>query len=90
MVIRALFTISDLARLTRNPKMSVEEKRRENLDRGMPGNTGLPWTDDTRELVASQFQGGKTIEELATILERTRGGIRAELIKQELLPPDYH
>jgi hypothetical protein len=88
-VIRALFTISDLARSARNPKMSVEEKRRENLDHGMPGNAGLPWTDDARKHVASQYQDGKTIEELASILERTRGGIRAELIKQELLSPDF-
>jgi hypothetical protein len=88
-VIRALFTISDLARSARNPKMSVEEKRRENLDHGMPGNAGLPWTDDARELVASQFQDGKTIEELASTLERSRGAIHAELIRQGLLSPDF-
>ncbi len=70
--------------------MSVDEKRRENLDRGMPGNAGLPWTDDTRELVASQFQDGKTIEDLAATLERSRGAIRAELIRQGLLSPDFH
>jgi hypothetical protein len=89
MVIRALFTVSDLARPPQNRKLSIDERRRENLDRGMPGNAGLPWTDEARELVATQFKEGKTIEELAEILERTRGAIRAELIKQGLLPPDY-
>jgi hypothetical protein len=89
-VIRALFTVNDLTRSARSPKMSVDEKRRENLDRGMPGNAGLPWTDDGRGLVASQFQDGKTIEDLAATLERSRGAIRAELIRQGLLSPDFH
>lgn len=87
-VIRALFTVHDLARPAKKPTMSASEKRRENLDRGRPGNAGLPWTDDDRSLVASEFQNGKTIEELATTLERSRGAIQAELIRQGLASPD--
>jgi hypothetical protein len=88
-VIRALFTVHDLARPAAKLKMSASERRQENLDCGRPGNAGLPWTDDARALIASEFQKGKTIEELATTLERSRGAIRAELIKQGLVPPDF-
>jgi hypothetical protein len=88
-VIRALFTVHDLARPAAKPKMSASERRQENLDCGRPGNAGLPWTDDARALVASEFQKEITIEELATMLERSRGAIHAELIRQGLVSPDF-
>ena len=88
-VIRALFTVHEFVRRARKPPMSADEKRRENLDLGRPGNHGLPWTVDARSQVAMGFENGKTIEELATTLERTQGAIRAELIRQELLSPDF-
>ena len=69
--------------------MSVDEKRQENLDLGRPRNYGLPWVDDARSQVATGFEGGKTIEELAATLERTQGAIRAELIRQGLMDPDF-
>jgi hypothetical protein len=88
-IIRALFTVHDFVRQAKKPKMSVDEKRQENLDLGRPRNYGLPWTDDTRSQVASGFEDGKAIEELAATLERTQGAIRAELIRQGLLEPDF-
>lgn len=88
-IIRALFTVHDFVRQARKPRMSVDERRQENLDLGRPKNYGLPWKDDTRALVAKGFEGGKTVQELAASLERTQGAIRAELIRQGLLPPDY-
>jgi hypothetical protein len=69
--------------------MSAEERRRENIDRGRPRNAGLPWTDDDRSLVASAFHDGKTIEELASNLERSRAAIQAELVRQGLMSPDF-
>jgi len=69
--------------------MSVAEKRQENLDLGRPGNYGLPWSDDGRSQVAKGFEDGQPIDELAIALERTQGAIRAELIRQGLLSPDF-
>jgi hypothetical protein len=88
-IIRALFTVHDFVRQARKPRMSAGEKRQENLDLGRPRNYGLPWTDDARSQVAKGFESDKTIEELAVILERTQGAIRAELIRQGLLPPEF-
>jgi len=88
-IIRALFTVHDLVRQARKPRMSADEKRQENLDLGRPRNYGMPWTDDARSQVAKGFEDEKTVEELATTHERTQGAIRAELIRQGLLPPDY-
>ena len=88
-IIRALFTVHDFVRQARKPRMSADEKRQENLDLGRPRNYGLPWADDARSQVAMGFEDGKTIQELATTLERTQGAIRAELIRQGLLEPDF-
>lgn len=85
-VIRALFSILTNAK---KPRKSIEERRRENLELGRPGNHGMPWTEDTRSQVAKGFEDGKSIEELATTLERTRGAIRAELIRQGLVEPEF-
>ena len=87
-IIRALFTVHDFVLQARKPRMSADEKRQENLDLGRPGNYGLPWKDDARSQVAMGFEDGKTIEELATTLERTQGAIRAELIRQGLVEPE--
>ena len=88
-IIRALFTVHDFVRQARKPRMSADEKRQENLDLGRPRNYGMPWTDEARSQVAKGFEDGKTIEDLATTHERTQGAIRAELIRQGLLSPDF-
>lgn len=88
-IIRALFTVHDFVRQARKPRMSADEKHQENLDLGRPRNYGMPWTDDSRSQVAKGFEDGKTIEELATTHERTQGAIRAELIRQGLLSPEF-
>lgn len=88
-IIRALFTVHDFVRRARKPPMSPDEKRRENLDLGRPRNYGLPWTEDARAEVATAFQDGKHLAELAATFERTQGAIHAELIRQGLLPPEF-
>ena len=87
-IIRALFALHEFIQQARKPRMSADERRQENLDLGRPRNYGLPWTDDARSQVATRFEEGHSIEELAATLERTQGGIRAELIRQGLLSPD--
>jgi hypothetical protein len=88
-IIRALFTVHEFVRRARKPPMSADERRRENVELGRPRNYGLPWTDDARAQVATAFQGGKAIAELATTFERTQGAIQAELIRQGLVEPDF-
>ena len=88
-VIRALFTVHEFVRRARKPPMSAAERRQENVDLGRPRNYGLPWSDDARAEVATAFQDGKPIAELAATFERTRGAIQAELIRQGLIEPDF-
>jgi hypothetical protein len=88
-VIRALFKVHELAWPPGRSKLSVDEKRQRNIDRGMPRNAGLPWSDEDRDAVASGFKNGKTIRELATAMERSLTAINAELIRQELISPEY-
>ena len=88
-IIRALFTVHEFVRRARKPPMSADERRRENADLGRPRNYGLPWTDDARAQVATAFENGKPISELAATFERTQGAIQAELIRQGLVEPDF-
>jgi len=88
-VIRALFSILEFVKQAKQPRKSVEEKRRENLQCGRPRNAGLPWTEEDRAIVASQFAVGTTVDELANTLERSRGAIHAELLRQGLVSPEY-
>jgi hypothetical protein len=88
-VIRALFSLLDVAASSKKSRKTVEEKRRENLDLGRPRNAGLPWTDEDRSTVAARFAAGTTIEVLANTLERSRAAIHAELIRQGLVSPEF-
>jgi hypothetical protein len=87
-VIRALFFVLESVKVTRGPKKSIEERRRDNLELGRPRNAGLPWTEEDRALVKSRFQAGTSIENLAAELERSSAAIVAEVIRQDLVPPN--
>ena len=87
-VIRALFSILEFVRQSKTPRKSIEERRQQNLDIGRPRNSGLPWTEEDRAIVRSGFQEGKTIEKLAAELDRSTSAIVAEVIRQDLVPPD--
>ena len=87
-VIRALFSILEFVKNTKTPRKTVEERRQQNLEVGRPGNSGLPWTEDDRALVKSGFREGMSVENLAAKLERSPSAIVAEVIRQDLVPPD--
>ena len=87
-VIRALFSILELVKNTKTPRKTVEERRQQNLEVGRPGHSGLPWTEDDRALVKSGFREGMSVENLAAKLERSPSAIVAEVIRQDLVPPD--
>ena len=65
---------------------TVEQARAPDPERGprqtgMPGNTGLRWTPEEEERLATAFDAGKTVDELARAHNRTRAGIEARLVK---------
>jgi len=85
-VIRALFSMLESVKQVRQPRKSLDERRRENVELGRPMNAGLPWTEEDRAVVRSGFQDGMTIEKLASTLGRSSGSIVAEVIRQDLVP----
>ncbi len=87
-VIRALFSILEFVKNSKRPPLSVEARRRNNLELGRPKNSGLPWSEEDRALLRSGFQEGTAVKKLATTLARSSGAIVAEIIRQDLVPPD--
>lgn len=87
-VIRALFSILESVKYLRGPSKSIEERRRDNLEFGRPKNSGLPWTEEDRALVRSSFLDGMAVEKLAKTLGRSSAAIVAEVIRQDLVPPN--
>lgn len=76
--LRALFCAIDLMQ-----REAAREKRRERL----PANFGKPWSESEDTLVASAFDGGATVLELARQQGRTQAAIRLRLEKLGRLPP---
>ena len=85
-VIRALHTLlGHVATPARRRKLTPEQKQAANLDKGLPRNAGLPWTDDARDTLAELFREDAGIGALATRFERSNGSIIAELKRQGLI-----
>jgi len=84
-IIRAFYTL--LERVPK-PKKSPEERREENVVKGFPKNAGLPWREEERTAVAESFRNGVAVDQLATIHERTKTAIVAELIRQDVIKID--
>ncbi|MBA5238414.1 hypothetical protein L0Y26_13375 [Pectobacterium aroidearum] len=84
-VIRALFAVLSTINIKKKSKKTFEEKQQENIKTGRPKNAGLAWNDELREQLASNFQNGISINELAIFFERTKGAIMSELAKQGLI-----
>ena len=87
-VIRALFSVLESIKYIRGPKRSTEERRRDNLELGRPKNSGMPWTKEDRALVKSSYLDGMAVEKLAKSLGRSSAAIVAEIIRQDLVPPN--
>ena len=52
-----------------------------------PGNTGIRWTRDEEEQLASAFDAGKTVDEIVRRHNRSRAAIEARLVKLGKLDP---
>ncbi|MDC0357306.1 hypothetical protein OAO01_00690 [Oligoflexia bacterium] len=86
-IIRALLTVVEHATQP-NRKKSVEERRSENVAKGLPRNSGLPWNEEARAVVAKDFKQGMTVEKLAEAQARSRLAIVAELKRQGVISSD--
>jgi hypothetical protein len=76
--LRALFSAVDLM------QREVErDRRRERL----PANFGKPWSEDEDRAIATGFDAGAALAELARRHARTQGSIRLRLEKLGKLPP---
>lgn len=92
-VIRALFWAIERCgqnksvsiQFNQTKKKSVEERQRENMQRGLPQNTGLNWKEEARREVADSFRSGISITAIARKQLRTRGSITSELKRQGLI-----
>ncbi len=83
-VIRALFSVLDI----------TDDVRTDKPPRDRPEMHGKPWTAEDRERLAAAYLTGESENSLAEVFRRTRGGIRAELIRQGLIedtgaPPSH-
>jgi hypothetical protein len=71
-VVRALFVAAE----------SLEARARAARRSGnLPRNAGKTWTQEEDERLLAGFDGGTTVDALATAHERTRAGIEARLVK---------
>lgn len=62
---------------------ALQPERAKKLD--MPANHGKPWTPQEKEAVATFFEQGMAIKDIAHEHRRSVGGIRSELIRQGVI-----
>ena len=84
-VIRALHTLLGSVKSPPRGRLTPDQKQAANVEKGLPRNAGLPWTDESRTSVGEGFQEGEGVDSLAARLERTRGSIIAELKRRGLI-----
>ena len=79
-VVRALFIAVE----------SLEARSRAARRNGhLPRNAGKTWTAEEDERLLAGYDGGATVDALATAHERTRAGIEARLVKHGRLEADH-
>jgi hypothetical protein len=76
--LRALFSAVDLMQ-----KEVERERRRERL----PANFGKPWTEGEDRLLATEFDAGASLAEIARKHQRTQSSIRLRLEKLGKIEP---
>ena len=85
-IIRALFTCTQhIKHAPAKNKKTAEEKQAENKSKGLPKNTGLPWTKEVKAELASLYKAGRNPANLAQKFERSKYAILLELKKQGLI-----
>ena len=64
-----------------------EAKPSKAKDAALPAAAGKPWTEKEDQQLAAAFDGGATEKDLALKHQRTRGAIRARLVRLGKLDP---
>ena len=85
-IIRSLFVcIQAIQYPNKKVKRTDAQKQSDNLDKGLPRNANMPWSEQSREALAAQFAANVAPKELAVQFERTMGSILAQLKGQGLI-----
>lgn len=84
-VIRALFHAVKLIPKPKKVKKTVEQKQRENLDKGLPKNYGLPWQEADINSVIQDYQANMHIRNIAEKQCRKPNSIIGLLKKHEII-----
>ncbi|ALU42046.1 MULTISPECIES: hypothetical protein [Pseudoalteromonas] len=84
-VIRALFQSLQWQPKQKKVKKTLAQKQQDNLDKGLPENYGLPWSDEDIKQVLEQYKGSVEIDKIAITLARKPGSIIAVLNKQGVI-----
>lgn len=85
-IIRDLFSCVDyINERTKRVRMTPEQIKQKNIDKGLPINCGMPWTPELKTQLAEQFRQGAPINDLASKFQRTNASISAELKRQGLI-----
>ena len=75
------YQATEIVRALYMARAALESKRRSRPRESVPANAGKPWTVEEDRNLLAQFDGGRSIAELAELLERTLAGIQARLEK---------
>ncbi|QDP01665.1 hypothetical protein [Thalassotalea sp. PS06] len=85
-IIRDLFSCVDFINdQTKRVRLTPEQIKQKNIDKGLPMNCGMPWTPALKQNLAEQFRQGLSVKDLASKFERTNASITAELKRQGLI-----
>lgn len=89
-VIRALFfSLNELkASPKKKVKKSIEDKQKENIERGYPKNYGLKWSETDINLVIQRFLQEQPVTEIAAEVERKASSITSLLFKKGVIDGD--
>ena len=73
-IIRALFeakeVMSQKSTKPKKEKKTIEEKQNDNMANGLPKNAGLPWTDELKKELSTEFNIHKSVIKLSELLDR--------------------
>lgn len=84
-VIRSLFQVTKLIHKAKKPKRATEQKRQENLEKGLPKNFGLAWLEDDINSVINHYKLNVTIDDIAKEQARKPSSIIGLLKKQRII-----
>ena len=81
LVIRAMFICLGAIRIPRRRK-SLRHRQENNLAKGLPRNSGMPWSEELLMELVEQYSAAVQPPELAAKYERSQASIVAQLIRR--------